>query len=177
MSVSATTSTTGTTGASAIQDLASALIKNYDSNSDGKLDSSEFSSLVSALANQFGVTPSTNSTAYKTTSNTTALTSLGGGNMKFEGFNLTREQDTVKSAKDAFAMLASRAGSVPATKSEAQTWFNTNIKAEMEALGHKINWVEGDKFNFTNWQGTYTIDFVRGADGNDPALAWQVDNA
>jgi hypothetical protein len=31
----------------------------------------------------------------------------------------------------------------------------------------------GDQFQFTNWQGTYTVDYVRGVDGDNPALAWQ----
>ena len=177
MSVSSTSSTSGTT---AIQDLASALIKNFDTNKDGALSSDEFSGLVKQLAAQFGVTTSAStaaSTAYKTTASTTPITSLGAGSMKFEGFDLGRAQDTSKSAKDAFAMLASRTGKVPTTKSDAESWFNTNIKGEMEALGHKINWVQGDKFEFTNWQGTYVVDFVRGADGDNPALAWQVENA
>ncbi|MBL8140574.1 MAG: hypothetical protein JNM38_05680 [Acidobacteria bacterium] len=173
MSVSATSSTSGTT---AIQDLAASLIKGFDTNKDGSLSADEFSGLVTQLAAQFGVTTPA-STAYKTTASTTPITSLGAGNMKFEGFDLGRAQDTTKSAKDAFAMLASRTGSVPSTKTEAESWFNTNIKGEMEALGHKINWVQGDKFQFTNWQGTFTVDFVRGADGDNPALSWQAENA
>ena len=52
MSVSSTSSTSGTT---AIQDLASALIKNFDTNKDGALSSDEFSGLVKQLAAQFGV--------------------------------------------------------------------------------------------------------------------------
>jgi hypothetical protein len=40
-----------------------------------------------------------------------------------------------------------------------------------------VNWVKGDKFEFTNWQGTYVVDFVRGADGPDPALWWGADPA
>jgi hypothetical protein len=44
----------------------------------------------------------------------------------------------------------------------------------MEALGHTINWVQGDKFSFTNWQGTFEVDFVRGADGPTPAFWWGV---
>jgi alpha-glucosidase (family GH31 glycosyl hydrolase) len=76
--------------------------------------------------------------------------------------------------KDAFAMLANRAGTMPTTKAEAQSWFETHIRKGMEELGHKINWVDGDKFSFTNWQGTFTIDFVFNAGGPDPALAWTV---
>ncbi len=170
-------SVTSATATTAIQDLAKTLITNFDTNKDGNLNSEEFSGLVTQLAAQFGVTAPAASTAYKTTANTTPLTSMGAGSMKFEGFDLGRAQDTAKSAKDAFAMLASRTGQVPATKADAETWFNANIKTEMEALGHKIDWVKGDKFQFTNWQGTFTVDFVRGADSDSPALAWQAENA
>jgi hypothetical protein len=102
---------------------------------------------------------------------------FSGAGGRFEGFDLGRAQDPQKSAKDAFAMLASKAGSMPRTKADAEQWFNSSIKTEFEALGHKVNWVKGDKFSFTNWQGTYTVDFVRGADGDSPAFWWGVENA
>ena len=60
---------------------------------------------------------------------------------------------------------------------EAETWFNTHVRTPFEALGHTVNWVQGDKFSFTNWQGTYVVDFVRGADGPDPAFWWGADPA
>jgi hypothetical protein len=92
---------------------------------------------------------------------------------RFCGFNFGRSQDITRSAKDAFAHLANAAGMMPRTKTEAEQWFNTLIKPEMERLGHHIDWVKGDKFQFTNWQGTFVVDFVAGADGADPMLAWQ----
>ncbi len=64
---------------------------------------------------------------------------------------------------------------MPTSKAEAETWFNANIKGEMEKLGHKIDWVKGDRFQFTNWQGTFVVDYVRGAASSNPALAWQVE--
>lgn len=161
--------------ANPLQDLASLLLNNFDTNKDGSLSSDEFAGLVTKLAAQFNVPATAASTAYKTTSATAPIVSLGSSG-RFEGFDLVRAQDPQKSAKDAFAMLAGQAGSMPRTKVEAEQWFNTNIKAEFEALGHKVNWVEGDKFSFTNWQGTFTVDFVRGADGDDPAFAWQAEN-
>ena len=95
----------------------------------------------------------------------------------FEGFNFDREQNVEKSAKDAFASLASASGAVPATKSEAESWFNANVKSGMEELGHKVDWVKGDKFQFSNWQGSWVVDFVRGADGPNPAFTWLADPA
>ena len=64
---------------------------------------------------------------------------------------------------------------MPQTKAEAEAWFNANIKGQMESLGHKVSWVKGDKFQFTNWQGTFTVDFLRGADGGNPAFAWGIE--
>jgi hypothetical protein len=37
--------------------------------------------------------------------------------------------------------------------------------------------VKGDKFQFSNWQGTWEVDFVRGADGPNPAFTWLADPA
>ncbi len=164
------------TSGNSLQELASLLVKNFDSNGDGKLGSDEFGSLVTQLASQLNV-PATTTNAYKTTTASTPVVGLSGTTGRFEGFDFARAQDTQKSAKDAFAMLANKAGSMPRTKAEAQEWFNSKIKGEFEALGHKVNWVEGDKFSFTNWQGTYTVDFIRGADGDNPAFAWQAENA
>ncbi len=176
--MSAVTSSTSTT-TNPLADLAAKLLKGFDANADGKLSSDEFSNLINGLAAQFNVAPSSGTTAAYSTSVATkpivsASSDFGSMASKFEGFDLGRAQDTTKSAKDAFASLAAKAGSVPATKAEAETWFNTNVKSGMEALGHKINWVQGDKFSFTNWQGTYEVDFVRGADGPDPAFWWGV---
>ncbi len=64
---------------------------------------------------------------------------------------------------------------MPTTKADAESWFNSNVKGEMEKLGHRINWVKGDKFQFSNSQGTFVVDFVRGADGADPAIVWQIE--
>jgi hypothetical protein len=142
MSVSATSSTSGTT---AIQDLAASLIKGFDTNKDGSLSADEFSGLVTQLAAQFGVTTPA-STAYKTTASTTPITSLGAGNMKFEGFDLGRAQDTTKSAKDAFAMLASR---TEPPRTEA-SWFNTVRRNGSPRPQDQLG--PGDKFQFTNWR-------------------------
>jgi hypothetical protein len=175
--MSAVTSTNNST--TALADLASSLLKGFDSNADGKLSSDEFASLINNLAAQFNVSASPSITsAYSTSVATKPIVStaadFGAMSSKFEGFDLGRAQDTTKSAKDAFASLAAKSGTLPTTKAEAETWFNTNIKSGMEALGHTINWVQGDKFSFTNWQGTFEVDFVRGADGPNPAFQWGV---
>jgi hypothetical protein len=164
-----------------VQDLVKTLLNNFDSNKDGQVSTDEFSSFLSKLLT--GVN-SAGSTAYVGTAlGTSAIPSAatgsaagtGSGNVKFEGFDFGAVKDPAKSAKYAFAAAAKKAGSMPTSKSDAEAWFNTNIKPEMEKLGHQINWVKGDKFEFSNWQGTFTVDYVRGAGSGDPALAWQVE--
>ena len=158
-------STVQATSATAVQDLAKNLIKTFDANSDGQLGQDEFGSFLSQLMN--GI-QTASGTMTASTQGATGLQTLSKGTLRrdlFEGFNFEREQNVEKSAKDAFASLASAAGNVPATKTEAESWFNQNVKQGMESLGHKVDWVKGDKFQFSNWQGSYVVDFVRGADG------------
>lgn len=171
-----TMSTVQATSATAVQDLAKSLIKSFDANSDGQLGSDEFGSFLSQLMS--GIQTASGTLAASTA--TAGAQPLTKGTLRrdlFEGFNFDREQNVEKSAKDAFASLASASGAVPATKSEAESWFNANVKSGMEELGHKVDWVKGDKFQFSNWQGSWVVDFVRGADGPNPAFTWLADPA
>jgi len=94
-----------------------------------------------------------------------------------EGFAFDREQNTGKSAKDAFAFLSNEAPPPPIQdKAALGAWFNQYIKPGMDALGHKVTNVEGDKFGFENWQGKFNVDYGRGAGAEGGALAWQVDD-
>ena len=171
-------STVQATSATAVQDLAKNLIKTFDANSDGQLGQDEFGSFLSQLMSGIQTASGTLSASSQTA--TPGLQTLSKGPLRrdlFEGFNFDREQLVEKSAKDAFASLASGAGAVPATKAEAESWFNQNIKSGMESLGHKVDWVQGDKFQFSNWQGSWVVDFVRGADGPNPSFSWQAEPA
>jgi hypothetical protein len=157
------------TPTASVQDLAKSLMQTFDSNSDGKLTTDEFGAFLTKLLS--GVTTASATTA-SATSATTATT--GTGSVKFEGFDFSVVKDPLKSAKYSFAAAAKAAGSMPTSKADAEAWFNTNIKAKMEADGHRINWVKGDTFQFTDAGGTFVVDYVRGAASSDPALAWQV---
>jgi hypothetical protein len=171
-------STVQGTSATAVQDLANSLIKSFDANSDGQLGQDEFGSFLSQLMN--GIQTASGTLTASPQAAATGLQTLSKGTLRrdlFEGFNFDREQNVEKSAKDAFASLASAAGAVPATKTEAESWFNQHVKQGMESLGHKIDWVQGDKFQFSNWQGSWVVDFVRGADGPNPAFTWLADPA
>ncbi len=152
---------------SAMKQLAGSLMQKLDTNKDKQLSSEEFSQFLTLLTSTVGSTPLSGIAA-----SGSARAAAAGPACVFEGFDFARPQDTQKSCKDAFASLAMKAGYMPTTKAGAEEWFNTNIKAGLTDLGHTVNWVQGDKFQFSNWQGTWVVDFVRGADGPNPALAW-----
>jgi hypothetical protein len=153
-----------------VQDLAKSLMQTFDTNNDGKLTSDEFGAFLSKLLTGVNVASSA-STAAATSSTTSTSASSA---VKFEGFDFSVTKDPLKSAKYSFANAAKAAGTMPTSKSDAETWFNNNIKAKMEADGHTINWVKGDTFQFTDANGTFVVDYVRGANSTNPALAWQV---
>lgn len=91
----------------------------------------------------------------------------------FEGFDFEREQNPGKSAKDAFAYLANQAPPPPfEDKAALGEWFRTHIQPGMDQLGHKVLSIAGDTFTMTNWQGTGTVDFVRGAGAPGAAFHW-----
>jgi hypothetical protein len=101
-----------------------------------------------------------------------------------EGFDFNREQNTGKSAKDAFAYLSNQAAegghaaplhdTSPEAKQHYADWFNSYIKDGMNDLGHTVDSVNGDGFHFHDWQGNYDVDYGRGAGADNAALAWQV---
>jgi uncharacterized protein YdeI (BOF family) len=152
-----------------VQDLAKSLMQTFDTNNDGKLTSDEFSAFLSKLLT--GVTSAASTSAASTAAASTSTASSSA--VKFEGFDFSVTKDPLKSAKYSFANAAKAAGTMPTSKTDAETWFNNNIKAKMQADGHTINWVKGDTFQFTDASGTFVVDFVRGADSGNPALAWQ----
>jgi hypothetical protein len=92
-----------------------------------------------------------------------------------EGFNLPREQDPSFSVKDAFAAAAQNAPEPPPGEDKAALgeWFKKYAQPFIEAQGHTVNWVNGDKVNITGPQGTGTTDWYRGAGAAGGALAWQ----
>jgi hypothetical protein len=103
-------------------------------------------------------------------------TPWGGSPYGYEGFDFNRAQNVEKSAKDAFAFYSSQAPPPPLQdKGALGQWFQQYIAPKMNEAGHRIDWVEGDKFQFTNWQGTFVVDFGRGAGADGASLAWQAD--
>jgi hypothetical protein len=135
------------------------------------LTSDEFSTFLSKLLT--GVTSAASTSAATASATAASASASTSSAVKFEGFDFSVTKDPLKSAKYSFANAAKAAGTMPTNKADAETWFNTNIKAKMQADGHTINWVKGDTFQFTDASGTFVVDFVRGADSGNPALAWQ----
>lgn len=107
-----------------------------------------------------------------------AATPAAGGPAQFamEGFNLTRAQDPSFSVKDAFA-AAVRSPGIPPPPGEDKAalgeWFAQYVAPSIEAQGHKVNWIDGDRVSITGPQGTGEIDWYRGAGAPGGALAWQ----
>jgi hypothetical protein len=95
----------------------------------------------------------------------------------YEGFNTAREQNPQRSAKDSFYAHSQGVAAPIDDKGKLGDWFNQNVRAGMEADGHRITDVQGDKFRFNNWQGDYWVDFGRGAGAPGGALAWQAEDA
>jgi hypothetical protein len=157
-----------------IQEMARSLMRTVDTNQNGSLSTEEFTSFLSKLMTGVQTSVAASPSALTTTA-AGAGTAAAGASLKFEGFDFAKNADPAKSAKYAFAAAAQKAGSMPTSKADAEVWFNQNIKGEMEKLGHQIDWVKGDRFQFSNWQGTFVVDYVRGAASTNPALAWQVE--
>lgn len=103
----------------------------------------------------------------------------GGGSNQFTGFDFDQSdanRDTGKSAKYAFADLAAQSGvAMPTTKADAEAWARQYIVPGMNALGHEVLDVKGDKMLVRNWQGEGWVDFLVNADGANPQLAWQAE--
>ncbi len=94
------------------------------------------------------------------------------------GFNFDREQNTGKSAKDAFASLSNNAPPPPThDKNALAIWFRTYIQPGMQDLGHNVTEVDGDKFRFNNWQGDFWVDYTQNAGLSGSPLSWQADYA
>lgn len=97
---------------------------------------------------------------------------------RFEGFNESREQNTKKSAKDSFLAHSKAAGPAPThDKAALGAWYNEKVRPGMQADGHNVTDVQGDKFRFNNWQGDFWVDYGRGAGAPGGALTWQSDPA
>lgn len=102
---------------------------------------------------------------------------LGTG-QKFGGFNFGREQDRGESVKDSFAYWASQAPPAPTGKAELEQWMRAYVIPGMEADGHKILGIEGDKITYV-WGvdgQTYTVDYAANAGSPEMTLAWGVES-
>lgn len=95
----------------------------------------------------------------------------------FEGFDFGREQNTGKSAKDSFAHYAKLAPTAPTHDKKAlEAWAKQYVMPGMNADGHGVSSIDGDKLRFKNWQGEFDVDYGRGAGAEGGALAWQADD-
>lgn len=98
------------------------------------------------------------------------------------GFDLSRDQNPEKSAKDRTAMLMQAAGVDPGSfageggKERAEEYFRTQIAPGLEEYGYEVVDVKGDQAYVRSWDGEGWVDFVTNA-GGEPGtqtFAWQV---
>ena len=157
-----------------IQEMARSLMRTVDTNGNGELSTEEFTSFLAKLMTGVSSGLSASPTAV-TTPAATAGAAATGASLKFEGFDFNKNADPAKSAKYAFAAAAQKAGSMPTSKAEAETWFNANIKGEMEKLGHQNRLGEGRPLPVHQLAGDVRRRLRRGAASSNPALAWQVE--
>ena len=171
-------STVQATSATAVQDLAKNLIKSFDANSDGQLGQDEFGSFLSQLMNGIQTASGTMTASSADGRHGTSDAFEGRAPPRpVRGLQLRPRAERGEVGQGRLRESRQRGGRVPATKTEAESWFNQNVKQGMESLGHKVDWVKGDKFQFSNWQGSWVVDFVRGADGPNPRFTWLADQA
>jgi hypothetical protein len=104
----------------------------------------------------------------------------GAGGYAYSGFDFGQDpgnRDIGKSAKYAFSHFSEQAAKSgvpqPRTKAEAEAWFSQHIAPGLQAAGYEIEWIKGDKARIKTREGWDTIDFVGGADGDEPVIAWQ----
>jgi hypothetical protein len=120
-------------------------------------------------------------TDYDANTGRTGYAGAGGGDgYSYSGFDFAQDagnRDIGKSAKYAFSEFSKQAAMagapMPRTKADAEAWFNQYIAPKMQAAGYAVNWVKGDKAQIQTREGLDTIDFVGGADGDNPTLTWQ----
>lgn len=125
---------------------------------------------------------------------TTPITNMGsgaGGGYAYTGFDFQQDPNNRligKSAKYTFADATAAAekagaGDVWKTKEGAQYFAEKYIKPKMEAAGVEVLDIKGDKMLLRDWDDRANnrpgrwVDFVVNAGGDNPALAWQVDNS
>ena len=146
--------------------LAKALVTKLDGNKDSQVSTEEFTTfltkLLSGVQTAAAPPPAAGAAASASAVTVRGLRLRQGGRPRHLG-EICLRVDRATRGHDA--------GQVP----DAERWFNTSIKGEMEKLGHKIDWVKGERFQFSNWQGTFVVDYLRGASAGNPALAWQVE--
>lgn len=98
------------------------------------------------------------------------------------GFNLERDQNPDKSAKDAFLFEANQDDAASTFRQAAmdksddgalEQWFRQYIMPDMIARGYQIDDVVGDKALISSWDGSGWTDYVGNAGADNASLAWQ----
>jgi len=121
----------------------------------------------------------------------TPTAGTGYSGYAYGGFDFNQDaanRDTAKSAKYAFADATREAGEAGAgtmwhTKEGAARFAEQYLKPKLEAAGYQVLEIRGEKMRIVtredreagNTEGSW-VDWVIGADGPNPQLAWQVES-
>ena len=172
---------TATTGTTAVQDLATALMNRYDSNKDSKLSADEFNSFLTNLLGTTGVSSAagtSTATGAAAATTTTPLTSLGAsGNYRhqLEGFDMNKmDNASVQSVKYKFGRVAERydVNGASSSMAGAESLLNS-MTTDLSAAGLTILGVQNDKVQMLDDAGKAAwFDVIRGAGATGCGWQW-----
>lgn len=178
-----------------LQELARQLVQKFDTDRDGQLTTQEFTSFLTNFLGTIGGDGKTAAAAgaglaqgYQVPAPASeGITAGRGGGYAYGGFDFSQpaaNRDITKSAKYAFAeatRLAEEqgAGTMWHSKAGAEQFARQYVQPFLEQQGFTVHEIVGDKMRVSTREnpGGEWVDFVEGADGANPRLAWQSDGA
>jgi hypothetical protein len=161
-----------------LDQLVRSLFQTYDTNSDGKISSDEFSALIARLTGT--VASSTSATPSPTSATATApllptVAAVRRPRAALEGFDARKLANPEhRSQKYIFARVAQYADlSSVKDKASAEAVLRGMVP-ELKAAGLDVLDVHGDKIKFVgqNSGREVWVDVVRGANSKSPAFQW-----
>jgi hypothetical protein len=157
-----------------IDQLAKTLFRAYDTNSDGKLSSDEFATLVTNLTGAMAKVGGS-STAAATANYTTPVLSTSAARVRnaMEGFDSAKIDNLDhRTPKYMFARVAQYASLDGVTDKATAESVLRGMTADLKAAGLDVLDVKGDKIQ-VNIEGRDTwIDVIRGASSGSPSFQW-----
>ncbi len=168
-------STAAVTAQSSVQDLTLQILNQYDTDKNGELSASEFSSVLSALlGNSSATTPATVTVPPPSAPSGSGASGTSGlPKSEMAGFNYDKIADsTHQTSKYQFARVAWNYDlSTVHDKASAQSLLESMVP-ELQAAGLNVTAVDTDKIQVSDEYGTYWVDVIRDYDGSNQAFQW-----